>query len=31
MPTLAAWIQTLTPEQIAHEIAVARAQNAIKK
>lgn len=28
MPTLAAWINTLSPEQIAKEIAKAQAENA---
>lgn len=31
MNTLAAWINTLTPEQIAKELAIAKAENAMKK
>jgi len=30
MPTLAAWISTLTPEQVQAEIAKAQAMNNIK-
>jgi hypothetical protein len=31
MPTLAAWIDTLSPEQIAKEIAKASAENSVRK